>query len=258
MVGEALGEHEYRAGLPFRPEARAGSILERAIKRSGYAREEFGITDVVRCQPPDSVLHRAPCEAGAVAHCRPNLDQVVHELRPKVILALGDVALRALTGHGRRAPHRTHAAGLRAGECTLPGRAGGTRLPPALSRARRQVPRPGDGRQDRRRGGQGWHALVRRDVLRHQEGGGSRPNTGIAFEPPRYIERPTPGAGTRIPATGPRQPEPHRHLRHRNPRLGRQGRGVPGDRRAGDLPDSVLASHPVPGSVSPGTASSSP
>jgi len=102
IIGEALGEHEKAAGLPFRPEAPAGSLLERAFQqRVGgikLDRQQFKLWNVVACQPPRNWLEKAPWEQGAIRHCRTHFDQVVSDMKPKVFLALGNVALRTLTG----------------------------------------------------------------------------------------------------------------------------------------------------------------
>lgn len=98
IVGEALGDHEAREGLPFRPYARAGSILERVIRASRLDRKQFAIWNVVACRPPNDWLEGAPWEYEAIEHCRRHFKPVVERFRPRVILALGGVALRALTG----------------------------------------------------------------------------------------------------------------------------------------------------------------
>jgi uracil-DNA glycosylase len=56
MFGEALGESEARDGLPFRPYAQAGSLLERVIKISGFDRQQFRIFNMVNCRPPRDYL----------------------------------------------------------------------------------------------------------------------------------------------------------------------------------------------------------
>lgn len=98
IVGEALGEHEWREGLPFRPYAPAGSLLERTIKSVRFDRQQFTIWNTVACRPPKDWLDGAPWETEAIEHCRIHFDRVRATARPKVILALGNVALRALTG----------------------------------------------------------------------------------------------------------------------------------------------------------------
>ena len=92
-----------RDGLPFRPHAPAGSVLERALNRVTWdgapvGRERMRLWNVIACQPKGNWLDGAPWEQGAIEYCRPNFERVVHEMQPKCFLALGGVALRALTG----------------------------------------------------------------------------------------------------------------------------------------------------------------
>lgn len=98
MMGEAGGQAERMAGLPFRPSAPAGSVLERAIKRAGFSRSQFRIINTVNCTPPRDWLAGAPWEFGAIAHCEQHRRREVERMKPKVILALGGVAFRTLTG----------------------------------------------------------------------------------------------------------------------------------------------------------------
>lgn len=49
IVGEALGEQEARDGLPFRPSAPAGHVLETAIRNNGTDRQQYVLTNIVRC-----------------------------------------------------------------------------------------------------------------------------------------------------------------------------------------------------------------
>lgn len=99
ILGESLGEAEVEDGLPFRPYAAAGSVLERAIRRCGMDRSQFVIYNVVPVRPPKNWLEGAPWEAEAVAWGKSFLEEVIREYKPKVILALGNVALRATTGN---------------------------------------------------------------------------------------------------------------------------------------------------------------
>lgn len=97
-IGEALGQNEDADGLPFRPAAQAGSLLERAFKRLGYSREQFRINNIVRCRPPHDHLADAWYEAEVIRHCRPYLDDELTKFKPRCILALGGTAARELTG----------------------------------------------------------------------------------------------------------------------------------------------------------------
>lgn len=97
-IGEALGANEDADGLPFRPGAQAGSLLERAFKRLGYTREQFRISNCIRCRPPHDHLAGAPYEDAVIHHCRPNLEEELTRFKPRCILALGGTAARELTG----------------------------------------------------------------------------------------------------------------------------------------------------------------
>lgn len=98
IVGDILRHHEVTTGLPFRPYSEDGVVLERAIISLGYHREQFSMFSLVNCQPPANELVGASYEQEAILHCRRHLDRVVQQFRPKVILALGAVAVRSLTG----------------------------------------------------------------------------------------------------------------------------------------------------------------
>jgi uracil-DNA glycosylase family 4 len=98
IVGEAPGEEEDRADIPFCPWAPAGSILERAIRRLGMTRDQFVLVNTVPFRPPNNYLEGAPWEAEAISVCRPMLEEAIKTFRPRSILTLGGVATRTLTG----------------------------------------------------------------------------------------------------------------------------------------------------------------
>ena len=98
IVAEALGEAECKDGLPLRPYAPSGSVIEKAIKDAGYTREQFVLWNVVGCRPPNNELENTWYERGAIEHCRVHFDAINQTYKPKAILALGNVALAALTG----------------------------------------------------------------------------------------------------------------------------------------------------------------
>lgn len=108
-LGEALGENECRDGLPFRPYAQAGAVLERAFKACGYPTQlsqdrsrrvatPFGLYNVIACQPPNNKLLGKPYEYPALSHCRVHLREVISYYKPRCILALGGTPLKSLTG----------------------------------------------------------------------------------------------------------------------------------------------------------------
>lgn len=97
ILGEAMGDQEYEEGLPFRPSAPAGSVLERAIRKIGADREMFVVWNVLPVQPPANYISPA-WEAEAIEWGRELLLEQIQHYRPRCILALGNVAVRAATG----------------------------------------------------------------------------------------------------------------------------------------------------------------
>lgn len=116
IVAEASGEMEARDGLPLRPYAPAGSLLERTFRRMGFDRLQFSLTNVLRCRPRNNWLEGAPWEYSAINHCSPNLTQAISDRRPRCIVSLGGTALRELTGMAGEARGIGHLAGY-----VLPG-----------------------------------------------------------------------------------------------------------------------------------------
>ncbi|MBU6430223.1 MAG: uracil-DNA glycosylase, partial [Cyanobacteria bacterium REEB65] len=96
IVGEAAGETEEREGKPFI--GAAGFYLDRLLRRAGLDRDAFRVHNVLSCRPPGNKLLGAPYEHVAIRHCAPNLDGTIHDLKPKVIVALGGIPLRRLSG----------------------------------------------------------------------------------------------------------------------------------------------------------------
>lgn len=119
LVGEASGEHEQRDGLPFRPHAPAGAVLTRILRRMGLARDQFAITNCLRCRPRNNWLVHAPWEFSSLNHCRPNLDAAIAAYRPRAIVALGGIPLRELTGLAGEQRGVSHLSGY-----VLPGPVG--------------------------------------------------------------------------------------------------------------------------------------
>lgn len=98
ILGEACGESEAKDHLPFRPYAPAGSVLERAIRRCGYNREQFVVFNVCPVQPPKNFLEGAAWETEAIEWGKEILTGLVQKYKPRSILALGNIPLRATTG----------------------------------------------------------------------------------------------------------------------------------------------------------------
>ncbi len=90
FVGEGPGADEDRQGEPF--VGRAGQLLTRMIEAMGYRREQVYIANVVKCRPPGN---RNP-EPDEIDACEPFLRRQIAAVRPKVVVALGKIAVQAL------------------------------------------------------------------------------------------------------------------------------------------------------------------
>ncbi len=90
FVGEAPGADEDIQGIPF--VGRAGQLLTKIIEAIGLRREDVYIANVIKCRPPGN---RNP-EQDEVETCQPFLFQQIDIIKPKVIVALGTFAARAL------------------------------------------------------------------------------------------------------------------------------------------------------------------
>jgi len=90
FVGEAPGRDEDVQGIPF--VGRAGQLLTKIVEAIGLTRDEVYIANVIKCRPPEN---RNP-EPDEVETCEPFLFQQIDVIKPKVIVALGTFASRAL------------------------------------------------------------------------------------------------------------------------------------------------------------------
>jgi DNA polymerase len=90
FVGEAPGGDEDVQGIPF--VGRAGQLLTKIIEAIGLARGDVYIANVIKCRPPGN---RNP-EPDEIASCEPFLFRQIDAIRPKVIVALGTFAAKAL------------------------------------------------------------------------------------------------------------------------------------------------------------------
>jgi uracil-DNA glycosylase family 4 len=98
-MGEGLGHNEAIDGLPFRPQGAAGSLLEQAFRITRTSRTQYLIDNIIRCQPPGDNLTGYGYEHAAIQHCTEKYShRVYNDPRVKVILALGAVAFRTITG----------------------------------------------------------------------------------------------------------------------------------------------------------------
>ncbi len=90
FVGEAPGHDEDVQGIPF--VGRAGQLLTKIIEAINLTRDDVYIANVIKCRPPEN---RNP-EPDEVDTCEPFLFRQVQVIRPRIIVALGTFAARAL------------------------------------------------------------------------------------------------------------------------------------------------------------------
>ena len=90
FIGEAPGADEDEQGLAF--VGRAGHLLTKMIEAMGFKRDEVFIANIAKCRPPDN---RQPTPE-EMDTCIPYLKRQIGVLQPKVIVALGAVAVKGL------------------------------------------------------------------------------------------------------------------------------------------------------------------
>src|SRR6516225_1306423 len=98
FIGEAPGVDEDQQGEPF--VGRAGQLLTKIIKAMNLAREDVYIANILKCRPDmpsGSFGNRAPTTK-EMQTCRPYLVEQIEIIQPKVLVALGAVAVEGLLG----------------------------------------------------------------------------------------------------------------------------------------------------------------
>lgn len=102
LVGEQPGDEEDQRGEPF--VGPAGTLLARALHQAGLTREQVFITHAVKhfkwLARGKRRIHKTPTQV-EVAACEVWLEQELVQVRPRVVVALGATAYRALTGQQR-------------------------------------------------------------------------------------------------------------------------------------------------------------
>ncbi|MEK3936743.1 uracil-DNA glycosylase [Sporosarcina sp. FSL W7-1349] len=108
LIGEAPGEFEIVDGIPFI--GRAGKELMKSLGTIGLTREDVYITSAVRSRPyrwgtkkerdgtmTERKYNRPPTQKEILAHA-PVLDYELVNVKPKLIVTLGNVGLQRLLG----------------------------------------------------------------------------------------------------------------------------------------------------------------
>lgn len=91
VIGEAPGNNEDRKGKPF--VGRSGQLLMDVLNSLGFYRQDLFISNVVHCHPENNKTPTTKQINACVHYLQKELDVV----KPKVILTLGNTALKAIT-----------------------------------------------------------------------------------------------------------------------------------------------------------------
>jgi uracil-DNA glycosylase family 4 len=92
LVGEAPGYQEDKLGVPF--VGAAGKNLNDLLEEAGLKRDNVYITNVVKARPPGN---RNPTDE-EIEVCRSFLEGEISAIKPKLVVALGRIAARELSG----------------------------------------------------------------------------------------------------------------------------------------------------------------
>src|SRR3990170_5353464 len=94
LVGESLGSEEADRGRPF--VGPAGRALRDFVARAGLDWSDAWVANIVWCRPP---LDNLENWKAAIDRCMNQyLDPLIRQVQPKVIIALGGISCRNLTG----------------------------------------------------------------------------------------------------------------------------------------------------------------
>jgi DNA polymerase len=90
-MAEALGEQEVKQERPLI--GPAGQVFNHLLEQAGLKREEQFLMNTASCRPPNNQIDESHVKA-----CHDVREALIEFCKPKVIVALGAVAMRALLG----------------------------------------------------------------------------------------------------------------------------------------------------------------
>ena len=95
FVGEAPGADEDQAGEPF--VGKAGQLLTKMIQAMGFERLDVYIGNVLKCRPNvDTPYGNRKPTPEEMATCIPYLKEQIAFIQPRVLVAVGDTAVKGL------------------------------------------------------------------------------------------------------------------------------------------------------------------
>jgi len=103
FVGEAPGVDEVARGKPF--VGRAGAVFNIALSAAGVSRGLCYVTNTVKCLPPHPYranTFRKPTQSEVEFCATRYLDVELREIKPNVVVAMGDSAFRWMARDGKQ------------------------------------------------------------------------------------------------------------------------------------------------------------
>ncbi len=95
FIGEAPGADEDQQGEPF--VGRAGQLLTKMIQAMGFKRSDVYIGNVLKCRPNvDTPSGNRKPTAEEMETCIPYLKEQIQLIQPRVLVTLGDTAVKGL------------------------------------------------------------------------------------------------------------------------------------------------------------------
>lgn len=95
IMGEAPNTEELKQGKPFR--GRSGQVVNTLLKSIGIKREDVFIVNAVRCQI-DKIKDDTKTINTAIKCCKVNVEKVITNINPKLIVCLGTIATQQILG----------------------------------------------------------------------------------------------------------------------------------------------------------------
>lgn len=92
FIGEGPGADEDIQGIPF--VGKAGKLMNMAFEGLGIKRQDVYIANIVKCRPPEN---RNPEDEESLS-CSKYLESQIKLVNPKIIVLLGNVALKNILG----------------------------------------------------------------------------------------------------------------------------------------------------------------
>ncbi len=91
FIGEVPGEEEDRQGLPF--VGKSGQLFRKILKELGVDLDDCLYTNAICCKPP-----KGKVEPYMVQACRPSVINHLQQLKPHIIVLMGQVPLESILG----------------------------------------------------------------------------------------------------------------------------------------------------------------